>query len=607
MQLDHLGPSSSSTVELRQTAFATSGFKRASCLGSRSISSGGANPTQCPTSPPAPMVDVVPAVDTLLATRWRKPAVTRQEQRGRKRSRNADATEPEKTAAVSLRGVSCAEDMSRVEPSKLLTRLESAKDPQPKAPQHIPGNSDDIGAVQVTAQSAAAGGSSVPNSSTEHNEISDITLFPIACTLEKHARGFYILSGVCGLCNKTFRATGGIYRGRVQPWNSHARVEYNIVQHARMHGVFGYTTRRNLDEMRLDWVRLPDRSSRKKANAWRSRKRVATRFVATQSTAAGSPNTQNYSVGKSETKHSETSDVNTFPISCFLYKDARDVYTVSGFCCLCDQTFRAAGSVVRGKVQPWRHHAKIQHNIVQHARMHGVVGYTPRRNLDTMRLDWVRSPGEASDVMADASASRYRKTTTFCTGCARWRRKNHFRHGASTCRTCLRITCAACGKSQRGTQYISHDVWRSLNTRANVRCQTCRREGKTMKGAKHKTHKGGYCRERRCTKCGVYRAVSAFRWTKKRGRVDICISCELVPCETCAAMLSRGNFAGRDIRGYFNSAGAKHITCLVCKEQRQHARQKRLQELMKKSKRRFCTCKHPQAHTRTCLLRIKFA
>ena len=40
--------SSSSSVELRQTAFATSGFKRASCLGSRSISSGGANPTQCP-------------------------------------------------------------------------------------------------------------------------------------------------------------------------------------------------------------------------------------------------------------------------------------------------------------------------------------------------------------------------------------------------------------------------------------------------------------------------------------------------------------------------------------------------------------------------------
>ena len=379
------------------------------------------------------------------------------------------------------------------------------------------------------------------------------------------------------------------------------------MQHARMHGVFGYTTRRNLDEMRLDWVRLPDRSSRKKAIAWRSRRRVIPRFVATPSTAAADPNMPNYSVGKSETEHSETADVNTFPISCFLYKDARDAYTVSGFCCLCDQTFRAAGSVVRGKVQPWKGHAKVQHNIVQHARLHGVVGYTPRRNLDKMRLDWVRSPGEASEVMADASASRYRKTTTFCTGCAKWRRKNHFRRGASTCTTCLKITCAACGERQKQTQYKSSDVYQFLNRKVNIRCQTCHRKGKKIRGSKHKTHRGGHCRECRCTKCGVYQALSAFRWTKKRGRVDVCRSCELVPCKACAAILPSGNFAGQDICSYFNSAIEKHIACLVCKEQRQHTRQKRLQELMERSKRRFCTCKHPQAHTRTCLLRNIYA
>ena len=553
------------------------------------------------------MVDMEPAVDTLLGTRRREPAVTRQEQGGRKRCRNANATEPEEIAAVSLRRVPCAEDISKIVPSRLLPNLESAKEPRPKSPQHISGNSDDVGAVQVTAQSAAAGGSSVPNSSTEYNKISDITMFPIACTLEKHARGFYILSGVCGLCNKMFQATGCIYQGKVQPWNGHARVEYNIVQHARMHGVFGYTLRRNLDEMRLDWVRLPDRSSRNKANASTSRKRVVTRFVATQASASGGPNMPNSSVGKSKTEHSETSDVNTFPISCFLYKDTRDAYTVSGFCCLCDQTFRAAGSVVRGKVQPWRGHAKVQHNIVQHARMHGVVGYTPRRNLDKMRLDWVRSPGEASEVMADASASRYRKTTTFCTGCAKWRRKNHFRRDASTCTTCLKITCAVCGERKKSTQYRSKEVYGFLNARQNACCQTCRQKGRKIWGSKHKTYQRQNRRQSRCTKCGVYQDLSSFRRTKKRGRVDICGGCELVKCEACAAMLARGDFARSDIYRYFGSTHTRHITCLACKEQRQHARKKRLQELMKKSKRRFCTCKHPQAHTRTCLLRVRFA
>ena len=86
-----------------------------------------------------------------------------------------------------------------------------------------------------------------------------------------------------------------------------------------------------------------------------------------------------------------------------------------------------------------------------------------------------------------------------------------------------------------------------------------------MAGSKHKTHKGEHSRKCRCTKCGVYHALLAFRRTRERGRLDICRSCELVPCEACAATLSRGNSTISDIRSYFNSAGAKHITCLVCK------------------------------------------
>ena len=104
-------------------------------------------------------------------------------------------------------------------------------------------------------------------------------------------------------------------------------------------------------------------------------------------------------------------------------------------------------------------------------------------------------------------------------------------------------------------------------------------------------------------KCGVYQALSAFRWTNG-GRVDICRTCELVPCATCGAMLPRGNFTDGDIYKYF--AGTKHIACLVCREH-QDARRQQLQKLMKKSKRKACTCRHPHAHTRTCPLHVKFA
>ena len=133
---------------------------------------------------------------------------------------------------------------------------------------------------------------------------------------------------------------------------------------------------------------------------------------------------------------------------------------------------------------------------------HGAVGYTPHRNLDKMRLDWVRSPDR------------------------KWTREH------------------------RCTQW-----------------------------------------EHRCTQCGVYQAASAFRRIKRK-RVDVCHTCELVPCAACGTMLPRGNFADSDIYRYFSPVGAKHITCLVC--------------IMKTSRRKACTCKHPQAHAQTCPLRIRF-
>ena len=180
-----------------------------------------------------------------------------------------------------------------------------------------------------------------------------------------------------------------------------------------------------------------------------------------------------------------------------------------------------------------------------------------------------------------------------------------FRRGANTCNTCLQIACAACGKEKKQMAYSSQDVYNFLNRKINAVCQTCRRKGTKLRVSTHKTHRGEHCRECRCTKCGVCQASSTFRRTK-RGRVDICRTCELVPCTACAAMLPRGNFTNSDIYRCFYFAGAKHITCQVCKEQL-HARQQRLQELMNKSKRKACTCKHPHAHTRRCPRHVRFA
>ena len=427
----------------------------------------------------------------------------------------------------------------------------------------------------------------MPGSSTVHKRTSDISTFPISCTLKKHARGFYILSGVCRLCGRTFRAAGGKYKGRVNRWHHHAAVQDNIIEHARNHGAVGYTPHRNLDKMRLDWVRSQDEASDVMPDTSRHMPLAAT--------------------------------PNTFPIPCFLEKDARGLYTLSGSCCLCGQTFRAVGSMVKGKVQPWNNHARLQHNIVKHARTHGAVGYTPHRDLDRMQLDWDLSPNEASKVStsrklkhtsvartgeaSEVPTSRKRKNTTFCVGCATWKWTSEFRCGASTCSTCLKIACAACGKNKKQTQYRTQDVYNFLNKKINARCRTCRRRGTKLGGSKYKTHKGEHRRECRCTKCGVYQAMSAFRRTK-RGRVNICRTCELVPCAACADMLPRGSFTNSDIYRYF--AGAKHITCLVCKDQ-QHERRQRLQNLMKKSKRSACMCKHPHAHTRTCPLHAEYA
>ena len=343
---------------------------------------------------------------------------------------------------------------------------------------------------------------------------------------------------------------------------------------------------------------------------------------------------------KSETEHIEAIDDNTFPISCFLEKDARNVYTLSGFCRLCDQTFRAAGCVWQGKAHPWNNHARMLDKIVQHARTHGAVGYTIHRNLDEMRLDWARPPDEAADVVADASVSRVRRIKKHCEKCGIYKSIAAFRRTKSKervdiCGSCELLQCAACAAMLSRGKFAARDICRYFDADAkHLTCLVCMKQQQSAARLQERLQRQQRLQERKeqellqrqqriqrlqerkekckrkartCAKCGTNQGISAFRLTERKSRVDICGDCELVPCAACTAMLSRKDFAGSDIRSYFKSADTKHITCFVCKEQQQEARQQRLQELMEKNKRRFCTCKHPRAHTRTCLLRVTFA
>ena len=98
------------------------------------------------------MVDEEEVVDALLVTEQRNPAAAREIQTGRKICRNTEAKEPEESTEISLKGVSLTEDISKLVLSKHRAGLESAKDPRPKYPQHVPAKSDDVGVAQDTAQ-----------------------------------------------------------------------------------------------------------------------------------------------------------------------------------------------------------------------------------------------------------------------------------------------------------------------------------------------------------------------------------------------------------------------------------------------------------------------
>ena len=133
--------------------------------------------------------------------------------------------EPEESAATSPRGGSCAEDRTQLVPPRFTREPESAKDLSPTARQHSQSNSDDRGAHRVTTETSGADGSTFLKSTMEHAQAYDTSTSPISCSLKKHARGFYILSGACCLCGQTFRAVGTVSKSTMSRWNNHSTVD----------------------------------------------------------------------------------------------------------------------------------------------------------------------------------------------------------------------------------------------------------------------------------------------------------------------------------------------------------------------------------------------
>ena len=69
--------------------------------------------------------------------------------------------------------------------------------------------------------------------------------------------------------------------------------------------------------------------------------------------------------------------------------------------------------------------------------------------------------------------------------------------------------------------------------------------------------------EHTCRLCGISQTVLAFRRVKGR-RIDMCRTCELIPCRACAAMLPQHSFAPKEVNNHFSKA--QHVVCLQCKE-----------------------------------------
>ena len=161
---------------------------------------------------------------------------------------------------------------------------------------------------------------------------------------------------------------------------------------------------------------------------------------------------------------------------------------------------------------------------------------------------------------------------------------------------------------------------------------------------------GQEAKPKACCECGISQALVAFRRCQGK-RMDVCRTCERMPCAACAAMLPQHSFTSGDVHNHYSHE--RKVVCLECKkhgcsarrpelypcagpcnerlesaandpndlsswkkDQRHRMRckdcnknasdrEKHLQRLMKKSRRAECTCQRPLAQAGQCPMHMR--
>ena len=214
-----------------------------------------------------------------------------------------------------------------------------------------------------------------------------------------------------------------------------------------------------------------------------------------------------------------------------------------------------------------------------------------------------------------------------------------------TCTTnrkiCQLIKCSTCGEEKKPDAY--NHVHNFYLKSQNIQCEACHNAETITKAATNRTYSDSFCHTFPCRNCGEHKPLLDFR-RKNWKRIDVCRKCETLQCARCAASLPRESFSNRDASNFFSRGST--VVCLQCKKcgfrSRHHeeylctgpcqkflpisgfprktnelrqmmcikcttARQQRLQHLMKKSKRKKCTCNNQTTHTKKCPMHISFA
>ena len=179
------------------------------------------------------------------------------------------------------------------------------------------------------------------------------------------------------------------------------------------------------------------------------------------------------------------------------------------------------------------------------------------------------------------------------------------------------------------------------------------RRRKNINKAEHKFYKGAHSHTTNtCSKCGLTQPVKAFRRTKG-SRIQVCRTCELMPCAACGISLTQAHFTRNEVSNHFTRSipvvcvdcrkngstarlpalyvcegpcgrhlgrqayasqdwarmqkeNIKRLVCSQCKKV-EGDRENELREKLRHSKRRKCTCNQALGHKETCPMHVSYA